>query len=101
MENLNLIKTPGLFIVKGGSPLKGYKGVTVDLTDINPKSAEALANDPDCKFIEWKDDTKRAAVEKLRAAKIAAKTTVNEVAKRMADAQGVQTSAPATAAEKK
>lgn len=94
---MNIIKDPGLFVFKGGSPLKWFKNVTVDLTNIQEKSAEALANDPDCTFLEWKDPAKAAEVAKRRAEKKATKVPENEVAKRMADGQrpAVKQEAPA------
>lgn len=46
------------FVHKAG-PCFLYKGQRIDLRTITLASAENLANDPDCSFLAWKEESKR------------------------------------------
>lgn len=48
------------FVCKPG-PVYLHNGKKYDLRVINDATAEALANDPKCKFIAFKDESKRPA----------------------------------------
>ncbi len=90
MSKLNLFAPGGKFQLKPGSaPLKAYKGVAIDLTDIEEAAATNLANDPMCKFVQWKDEALRKAVEAKLAKPEATATPENSIKTRLAAAQNV------------
>lgn len=47
-----------LYQAKPG-PVYLHNGKSYDLREINDATAEALANDPKCKFLQFKDPSKR------------------------------------------
>lgn len=51
---LSKVDRPERFMTKPGSAYY-YRGKTIDLTVIDTATAEALANDPGCMFIQWAD----------------------------------------------
>ena len=55
---LAAVDNAGRFIHKPG-PKYHFKGKTYDLRTIDTQTAEALANDGSCAFLQWKDVGKR------------------------------------------
>ena len=51
------------FVCKPG-PVYLYNGKSYDLRTISEATAEALANDPRCMFIAWKEESKRPAEQR-------------------------------------
>lgn len=52
------VDRPERFQTKPG-PIYRYHGRNVDLTSIDTATAEALADDPGCMFVQWADPTRR------------------------------------------
>lgn len=60
VKNLAAVQGAEEFVTKEG-PMFVHMGAKVDLRTINRAQAVALANDPKCAFLAWKDEKKRPA----------------------------------------
>ncbi len=58
LKKLENVQNPERFVTKPGDAYV-HNGRVVDLRKIDTAAAEALANDPICKFLQWADPNKR------------------------------------------
>ena len=58
LKKLENVQNPERFVTKPGDAYV-HNGRIVDLRKIDTAAAEALANDPKCKFLQWADASRR------------------------------------------
>jgi hypothetical protein len=63
---LGNVSRKGEFLCKRG-PCFAYQGKNVDLRKITDETAVALANDPRCMFVIWKDAAKRPQGQRIQS----------------------------------